>query len=245
MIQYPAPDLNLMSGPVSIATASLVLLVYHLTVTSDRFSNRIRNYFSPPAASVRKILYSRLMGAILFGFVPLMIIILVFQRPPGAYGLASDHLVKSILWWIPVALAGVVINYYGARSKKNLMMYPQMRVEQWNRGLLAVSAMSWIIYLAGYEFLFRGFLLFSCLKSFGYWPSVIINLSLYSLVHISKGYREAIGSLFFGFLLCYVTLRLGSFWFALFVHITMALSNEWFSLNFQPDMKLIKNNSKE
>ena len=242
MIEYQAPDLNLMSGPISIGAAALAFLIYLFVFSSDKFDNRLRKKFSPSSASIRKVLYQRLLGATLFGLIPVLIIVLVFQRPLNQYGFAVDYLKKSFLWWIPVAAVVVAVSYFEARRKNNLAMYPQIRVSQWNGGLLAVSALSWIIYLVGYEFLFRGFMLFSCLESFGYWPAIIINVSLYSLFHVFKGSREAFGSLFFGFLLCYLTLYLGSFWFAIFIHVTMALSNEWFSLGFQPGMKLVKNN---
>jgi membrane protease YdiL (CAAX protease family) len=245
MIQYPEPDVNLMSGPVSIAITSLVLLIHRFTVSSGWFGYYLKLHFSPPSYAIRNILFDRLSGAILFGLIPFMIIILFFRRPLGTYGLAGDHIMKSLLWWIPFALAGVALNYVAARSKKNLEMYPQIRVERWDGGLLLISALSWTTYLAGYEILFRGFLLFSCLESFGYWPAIIINTSIYSLIHVSKGFRETLGSVFFGFVLCYLTLHLGSIWFALFVHISVALSNEWLSLRFQPDMKLVKNRDRK
>jgi membrane protease YdiL (CAAX protease family) len=245
MLNYPVPDPNMMNGPVSIATACLVFLVHYFTVSSEGFLRRWGKGLSTAALSIHRVLYQRLLGTLLFGLVPLLMVLLVFHESLARYGLSMEHLHKSLLWWIPVALLVVMVSYLGARSRKNLAMYPQIRTKQWSRGLLALSALSWISYLAGYEFLFRGFLLFSCLESFGYWPALVINLSLYSLVHVPRGSREAFGSLLFGFLLCYLTLYLGSIWFALLTHIVMALSNEWFSLGFQPEMKLIKNGRKK
>ena len=242
MIDYPAPDLYLMSGTISIAVATVAYLIYYFTITSESLNNRLIHIFGSLGGSVRKVLFQRWLGAILYGLTPFLIIVFVFRRPLGQYGFAVDYLAKSFLWWIPVAVVIVILTYIGARTEKNLAMYPQIRAQQWNVGLILISALSWVTYLIGYEFLFRGFLLFSCLESFGYWPAIVINICLYSLFHIAKGLREAVGSLFFGFLLCYLTLHLGSFWFAIFIHITMALSNEWFSLGFQPDMKFIKKN---
>ena len=241
MIDYPAPNPNLLSGTIAIATATLAFLIYILMVSSERFGRGIRRKYSDRAVAIRRILFQRVLGAVVYGFIPFLIIILVFRSPLVQYGFAGDNLMKSFLWWMPVAVVGIILSYFGARTEKNLAMYPQIRVREWNSGLLVVSALSWITYLIGYEFLFRGYLLFSCLESFGYWPAIIINVCLYSLFHVHKGSREAIGSLFFGFLLCYLTLHLGSFWIAIFVHVTMALSNEWFSLGFQPEMNLIKN----
>ena len=204
MIDYPAPDLHHMSGTISIAVSTVAYLIYYFTITSERFNNRLKNKFGDLTGSIRKVLCQRLLGGILYGLVPFLIIILIFRRPLDQYGFAGDYLMKSFLWWIPIAVVIVILTYAGAKTEKNLAMYPQIRVQQWNVGLILVSALSWIAYLVGYEFLFRGFLLFSCLESFGYWPAIIINVCLYSLFHITKGSKEAIGSLFFGFLLCYV-----------------------------------------
>jgi membrane protease YdiL (CAAX protease family) len=161
--------------------------------------------------------------------------------PVNNFGSDTDYLAKSIIWWIPAAGLIILINYFAARNENHLAQYPQIRVKEWKPGLITLSAISWITYLTGYEFMFRGFLLFSCFESFGYWPAIIINISLYSLVHLPKGLRETLASVFFGFILSYLTILFGSFWFALFVHITLALSSEWFSIAFHPDMTLAKN----
>ncbi len=245
MIEYPAADLNLLSGTIAIGTATLAFLIYHFVFSSNQINRWFKDKFDEAEISKRKILYHRLLGGFLYGLIPFLIIIFVFRRPLNQYGFSGDYIIKSTLWWIPIAALVVLITYLSAKSEKNLAMYPQIRVSEWNRGLLIVSALSWITYLVGYEFLFRGFLLFTCLESFGYLPAIVINICLYSLFHIHKGAREAFGSLLFGALLCYLTLYLGSFWFAIFVHITMALSNEWFSLGFQPEMKLIKNKNEQ
>ena len=233
---YPEPELNLAHGSISITVATLAFLAYHSISISRPLDQWLQHRFSGEAAAVRKILLRRLAGTALYGFMPVLVIVLAFDRSPGQYGLSTESLGRSILWWIPVAVLVVALSFFTANTRTNLSRYPQIRVGLWDNSLLTLSAISWVTYLAGYEFLFRGFLLFSCLASFGFWPALVINVSLYSLVHLPKGYRETAGSLFFGVLLAYATLRLGSFWFAFLVHSTLALSNEWFSLAFHPEM---------
>jgi membrane protease YdiL (CAAX protease family) len=240
MINYTVPDTFLMSGSIAIPVATLTFLVYHFIFTSERINNRFMDKFGTPGASIRKVLYQRILGGVLYGLVPLLIIVLVFRRPLGGYGFSGENLAKSFLLWMPVGLVVVGISYFLSKNEKNLARYPQIRISEWNTKILLVSALTWIVYLVGYEFMFRGFLLFSCLESFGYWPAILINICLYSLVHVPKGATEAFGSLLLGAFLCYLTLFLGSFWLAVFIHVTIALSTEWFSLGFQPDMKLTK-----
>jgi len=240
MPEFLEPDLKLLNGAIAIAVTVVVFLLYYLITVSGRLNIRLQRQFSKEAASIRKILLHRLAGAVLFGLIPVLVILLVFRRPVSNFGSTTEYFAESIIWWIPAALLVVVINYFASRNENHLSQYPQIRIKQWNSGLITLSAISWITYLAGYEFMFRGFLLFSCLESFGYWPAIIINITLYSLAHLPKGYRETIGSIFFGFILSYSTLWLGSIWFALLVHITLALSNEWFSITFHPEMNRVK-----
>jgi membrane protease YdiL (CAAX protease family) len=240
MPELPGSDLKLLNGTIAIAVTTLSFLIYHLITTSNQINRRLEQKFRIEDVSIRKIMLHRLSGAILYGLIPLLVILLVFRMPVIDFGSNTDHLAKSLIWWLPAAVLVVIINYYTVRNKNHLAQYPQIRVKQWNSGLVTLSAVSWITYLAGYEFMFRGFLLFSCFESFGYWPAIIINISLYSLVHLPKGPTETIASVFFGFILSCLTIELGSFWFALMIHITLALSNEWFSIAFHPDMKRVK-----
>ncbi len=240
MPEFSETDLKLLNGIIAIAVTAVAFLLYYLITVSGPLNNRLQRLFSKETASIRKILLHRLAGAVLFGLIPVLVILFVFRMPVSNFGSNTDYLAESIIWWIPAALLVVVINYYTARNDNHLAQYPQIRVKQWNSGLISLSAISWITYLAGYEFMFRGFLLFSCLESFGYWPAIIINITVYSLVHLPKGHRETIASIFFGFILSYLTIELGSIWFALFIHITLALSNEWFSIAFHPEMVRVK-----
>jgi membrane protease YdiL (CAAX protease family) len=235
----PEPDLNLLNGAISIAVTTIALLIYYLAARSKQVGLRLLQNFKKEAVSVRKVLLYRLAGALLFGLIPILVILLVFKMPLSNYGSNTDNLSKSIMWWIPVGMLLIVFTYFSSRKKDSLAIYPEIRVNQWNSGLIMLSALSYVTYLAGYEFMFRGFLLFSCLEAFGFWPAIIINIIIYAMIHLPKGPRETIGSLFLGLLLCLITIRLGSFWFAFLVHVTMALSNEWFSIANQPDMTVI------
>jgi len=240
MPEFLETDLKLLNGTIAIAVTAVTFLLYYLITVSNPVNNRLQRLFSKETASIRKILLHRLAGTVLFGLIPVLVILFVFRRPVSIYGSTTEYLAESIIWWIPFAILVVVVNYFAARNKNHLAQYPQIRVNQWNSGLIILSATSWITYLAGYEFMFRGFLLFSCLEFFGYWPAIIINIILYGLVHLPKGSRETIGSIFFGFILSYLSIRLGSFWFAFLVHITLALSNEWFSIAFHHEMVRVK-----
>jgi hypothetical protein len=240
MSEPHADSLDSMAGAIAILTATLAFLIHRFHGSLISAGPGKDSKYTRDTASARSILSGRLSGFGLYGMIPFLILVLVFRRPLADYGFMPESLWKVFLWWIVAAVAIFPPVYVFARNERNLAMYPEIRATEWDRNLVLQSAFTWMVYLVGYEFLLRGFLLFTCLESFGYWPAILINISLYSLFHLHKGSREAFGSLVFGFFLCFITLRLGTFWFSVFVHVTLALSNEWLSVKFHPEMKFMK-----
>ena len=102
--------------------------------------------------------------------------------------------------------------------------------------MILLVAMGWMVYLTGYEFLFRGLMLTSCYNAFGYWPAIVINLALYSALHLPKGLKEATAAIPFGLLICYLTLESGSIFPAILIHSVQAISCELLCLWRNPEM---------
>ena len=106
--------------------------------------------------------------------------------------------------------------------------------------MIAISGISWILFLVGYEFLFRGFLLQASLGVMETGPAIALNCALYAFAHFYKGPGETFGAIPAGILFCYLTLLTGNIWCAVILHSVMALSNEWFSLKAHPEMSFTR-----
>lgn len=210
-----------------IAFASIAYIIY-LALTS---SIKIKSFFiSQSGNNVNHILFQRLTGILIFGILPLLSLILIFSENPAEYGINFTFKRDTLIWLIILGAVIIPMNYFNSKRKENLDLYPQMRNIHWSAGLVIVSALSWIIYLLGYEILFRGLLLFSAYKVIGYWPAIILNTGIYSLAHYPKGIKEALGAIPFGIIICILSIKTGSFLLAFIVHCVLALSNEWFSI---------------
>ena len=81
------------------------------------------------------------------------------------------------------------------------------------------------LFLIIYEFFFRGILLFVMVKDFGTVAAILLNISLYVLIHWFNK-KERWGSIIMGAILCWVTLLYQSVWPAVFIHLSLALSYE-------------------
>lgn len=186
---------------------------------------------------IRYVLFQRFLGILIFGIVPLLAILFWGTKKMADFGVISP-VPETYFWTIVLSIVIISINYINARTPENLESYPQIREKIWSLRLIILSATSWMAYLLSYEFLFRGFLLFSAMSLLGLWPAIILNTAIYSLVHLPKGFKETIGAIPLGIILCYLTARTGSIWIAVATHIVMAVSNEWLSLHAHPQISI-------
>jgi len=185
-----------------------------------------------------QVVFQRLLGFLLLGVVSVLIILLLPGTNLQEYGL-SFKFRSAPPWWsyflIPLIL---VLSYLTARKSANLEQYPQIRAKQWTRSMIGLSSISWLIFLIGYEFLFRGFVLFAALELLEPVPAIALNCALYAFAHFYKGPTETFGTIPAGILFSYLSLITGNIWCAVLLHSVMALSNEGFSLRAHPEMQI-------
>jgi membrane protease YdiL (CAAX protease family) len=220
-------SVNILPFILAFSVSSFGYILFYVLEISGLWQNN----------QVTKVIFRRISGVFIFGFIPMLLIRILLKQDLSEYGLAVPG-IKSIMWTSILAVIIIPVNYYNSKSPANLLQYPQIRTRIWSWDLLILSALSWIAYMFAYEFLFRGFLLFSAIHVLGVWPAVIINTGVYSLVHIPKGLKETLGAIPFGMLLCFLSIKAGNIWIAFFSHCILALSNEWFSLRNHPEINL-------
>ncbi|MCI4443772.1 MAG: CPBP family intramembrane metalloprotease [Lentimicrobium sp.] len=83
------------------------------------------------------------------------------------------------------------------------------------------------LFLFSYELWFRGFLLFDCIHWFGIPLAVLINVTLYVLVHIFNGKKEALACIPFGLIVCFFSIYFNSVLPAILLHIGFSLAYEY------------------
>jgi membrane protease YdiL (CAAX protease family) len=188
----------------------------------------------------KEIVLQRVWGFIFLGIIPVFFILLFPDLSLKEFGMGCSWLTSPPWWVIGILIVILIAGYYSAKQPGNLEMYPQIRNRQWTPGLLTLSGLSWVVFLLGYEFLFRGFLLYASLAVMDVWPAIALNCALYAFAHLYKGPGETFGAIPLGILLCYLTLLTGNIWTAVGIHSVMALSNEWWSIRANKHMIIKK-----
>ncbi|MFC2118762.1 lysostaphin resistance A-like protein [Bacteroidota bacterium] len=237
LFEWQASDIE----PVlAIALTTIGFIIYWFLGLSDSIRAKFVKKYGEEKTRINFILFQKYIGVLFLGIVPTIIALIFLPYSFSEYGLNFKNLLPTLYWTLGLGAIIIPMNLFAARKPKNYVVYPHIRAEVWNSGLIIKNAISWILYLFAYEFLFRGILLFACIPVLGVWPAIAVNITIYSCTHIPKGLTEAVAAIPFGIILCLITISTGNIWVAVFAHIFLALSNDYVALYFNPKTRIIK-----
>lgn len=158
------------------------------------------------------------------GFMlPVVILILVFRLTSRKAGIGLGDWrfsLKALAAYLPLVIVGTwVLSSQGAFQR----VYPHFRGGVDDGSLLLAYEVAYIFYWIGWEYLWRGFVLFGTSHTFGLY-SILIQALPFALLHASKPVPEQVLSIVGGVALGAIVWRARSFWIAVPIHaIQMAL----------------------
>jgi membrane protease YdiL (CAAX protease family) len=203
-------------------------------IISHLFNRKEKHHERDPLVS---FFLGKITGFILFGIVPYLTFICVAGVVPSEIGLTMTN---SFRYWYLLILSFFIVlplTFWISKNHPNLAKYRQLRIKYWSLKYILISNLAWILYLLGYEFFLRGILWFTCYKAFGFWPALLINISVYSIVHLSQGIQMTLGAIPVGIIFCLFSFLTGSFLFAFLIHCCMAITNDLFSIYNNPEFR--------
>ena len=155
--------------------------------------------------------YDRL---ILYLIIPLLIVLFVFHESPREYGFAIGKWKIGLLFTVlAIILIAPVLWLAGHGGAMKEYYQPQLAGLPWNT----------LLDLFGWEFFFRGFVLFAYLRRFG--PNALwLQAVPFALAHIGKPELEALSTIFGGFVFGWIAYRTRSFIYPFLIH--------WFVASF-------------
>lgn len=173
--------------------------------------------------------FFRLSGFVIFGLGSAAIFHTVFGAKFDFLSLKIAHFNEILPYVIVLFLIAITIPYINVKKSKQ-SQYPQFKIEKWTHFYKFLSYITWTLYLMGYEFMFRGILLFGTVEELGCYLAVILNVVLYAFVHIPKGKKEVLGCFILGPILCVAALITHNILIPTVLHISVCLCNEYFSI---------------
>lgn len=200
---------------LSLATVCIVIL--SVTVSIDKSKPGIVTYHKPKPAYFKPLNYMHAFLSVI------MMLALITTDTDRQFLSFPDKI--SIEKTIAFLSCFGVISFFPWKSFNP----PDHKVEYeiLHPFVVFIYASLRLVFLISYECFFRGSLLFSVSVFAGATWSIVINIFLYTLMHIHKDKKEILGCIPFGLLLCLFTVWWQSLWPAVIFHSQIAIIHEW------------------
>ncbi len=145
---------------------------------------------------------------LLYFIAPMLVILLVFRESPQEYGFVLGDWRNGLLLTVGALVVLAPLLWVIAR---------QPSMQRYYAALLADVPWKVMMELWGWEFFFRGWILFGYLRKFG--PEAIwLQAVPFALAHIGKPAAETLTTIFGGYAFGWVAWRTRSFLYPFFIH---------------------------
>jgi hypothetical protein len=172
---------------------------------------------------------------VFLGVLPWILVPRIFGEPNARWGVVLLPSGRDLLLGAAVAAIAVSTILLNPGRSKFTKKYPQMRIRRWRKMEITVNLVTWVLYLAAYETMFRGYLLFS-LDGLGMIPALAVVQTLYIIIHLPFGGTVTWGTIPFGIAVGLITWQGNSFWAAYLAHIAVAFTHSIQSAVLNPEM---------
>jgi uncharacterized protein len=156
-------------------------------------------------------------SSIYFLVLPICSIIILFRKNPLYFGLRFGNIK---IWGVYVLITCIVLIPVLYISSRLPAFQSYYRIESFS---FIRYLMQNIIYLLGWEYIFRGFLLFGFKDKFNE-GSILLQMVPFVIMHLGKPELETISTLITGVYFGYVCYRGNSYWPAYLIHLFINVS---------------------
>lgn len=146
---------------------------------------------------------------ILYFIVPLLIVLVIFRQNPVEFGFTFGDWKAGII----LTLIGVIL----VAPFLWMTIRGDTQLHEYYKGLVPGLPWNTLLDLFGWEFFFRGWLIFGFARKFGA-EAIWIQAVPFALAHIGKPEVEALSTIFGGFAFGWVAWRTKSFVYPLIIH---------------------------
>ncbi len=212
--------------PTIILIAAVLMTTLHRTFGSLEAARR---YF-PGCDGMSASLFMFGAAFILFGALPLIIIVRVFGDSPREYGVQAGD------WRFGLRATAVLLPVIAAALLYPASLNPEMRQafpfapEAGNSpsAFFMLQAPRGILFYTAWEFFFRGFILFGMRRYVGDWIAICIQTIPQCLWHIGMPSGELLSSIAGGILFGVIALRTRSILWPMLLHFGMGVIMDLF-----------------
>lgn len=160
--------------------------------------------------------YDRL---VLYFVIPTLLILFLFRELPDVYGFRWGKWRKGLLYTLAGCMGMAVILWFLARTP-GMQSFYEARAPESTAYLVYITGVD----LFGWEFIWRGFMLYGLARVLGPGPAIFLQAVPFAFMHLGKPELETFSTIFGGAAFGFVAWQSRSFVYPFFIH--------WFIASF-------------
>lgn len=204
----------------------LMLWVYcGKQVHFDRLFGHIRGRWGQDFYSA---IYEYLMAFLLMFVVPFLVVKLAFRQDLRKFGFQLGDVGYGLRVFVIALPILLLVAYVGSLDPAIQAEYPLAKSAIRHVPLFLFVELFYLVYYLGWEFLFRGFMLFGLEERHGAVLAILVQMIPSAIVHIGKPASESFAAIAAGLVLGYVAFRTRSILYPLLLHATVGIGTDVF-----------------
>lgn len=173
-------------------------------------------------------IFEYMTAFLLMFWVPFFLVKMIFKYQIRDFGFQlgdRKYGFRFVLITIPFIIWAA---YVGTSNSGIQAEYPLARSTMSHVHLFVIIQIFYLFYYMGWEFLFRGFMLFGLEKRFGPLAAILIQTIPSAIIHIGKPVSESFGAILGGLIFGYLAIRTRSIFYPFLLHALLGISTDIF-----------------
>ena len=215
--------------PLALIFSVFVIFIYCYFGSSSFFEITFPNLDN---VQYYKIIYHNCMSFVLFFCLGSLFVKFVMKKSLKDFGLGLGN--RKLGGWLILIATIVVplIAFSVLLSPDMIKEYPLVDLHAnnaWWQWVLYFA--SYILYYIGWEFLFRGIMLFGTKNRFGILGAILVTTLISALIHTSiagfgKPMIETLSAIFAGIIFAFITNKTNSIYYSLYIHALVGICTD-------------------
>lgn len=156
---------------------------------------------------------------VLYFVIPMLLILLIFRENPAQYGFKIGDWQKGLLYTLAGCVGMAIVLWFLARTPGMAGYYERRAPDELVRLIYITGVDLW-----GWEFIWRGLMLFGMARILGPGPAIFLQAVPFAFMHLGKPDIETFSTIFGGAAFGYVAWQTESFLYPFLIH--------WFIASF-------------
>ena len=217
-----------------------VVLVFLVTAVVGILSNRFGSkrfffdqWYDVLGSDARYELYQYLYWFasefVIYFLLLLPVILFLHRRSLRSFGLGAGDWRFGLKISLIFYLVMLPILWVVSATPEFQAVYPHAHSVRGEWTLFLIYESAFVLYFIGWEFIWRGYVLFGLLRHTGAAVAVLVQMLPFVILHFGKPLPETFGSIAAGIALGALSVRTRSFWYAVIIHWSVMLTIDLFA----------------